>query len=187
MSITNVERSFGELLAAFGDLVVARTRGAPVDPTGGSTRALARRYGARRRAFDGALDGVTVREAGAGGDAFALANMRATLPWLDELEPTPGARPTAGGATDEEPAVARARASLYRRYGEAAASLRFGGETIDRPTALNRLATEEDPAARRELFEALGPVWHVVDGDGGEGSPYRRLLRASAAGGGSST
>jgi hypothetical protein len=44
MSITNVERSFGELLAAFGDLVVARTRGAPVDAAGGSTRTLARRY-----------------------------------------------------------------------------------------------------------------------------------------------
>ena len=58
MSITNVERSFGELLAAFGDLVVARTRGAPVDAAGGSTRTLARRYRARRRAFDRALDAV---------------------------------------------------------------------------------------------------------------------------------
>jgi hypothetical protein len=182
MGIEAVERSFGELLAAFGDLVVARTRGAPVDPAGGSTRALARRYRARRRAFDRALDEVRARDVGAlGGDAQALANMRATLPWLDELEPTPGARPTAGGATDEDPAVVRARASLYRRYGEAAASLRVGGETIDRPTALNRLATEKDPAARRALFEALAPVWRVVDGDGGDASPYRRLLRASAA------
>ena len=179
MSITNVERSFGELLAAFGDLVVARTRGAPVDPAGGTTRALARRYRARRRGFDQGLDGVA--GAGAAGDVRALANMRATLPWLDELEPTPGARPTEGGATDEEPAVARARAALYRRYGKAAESLRFGGVTIDRPTVLGRLATEEDPGARRALFEALAPVWRVVDGDGGDASPYRRLLRASAA------
>ena len=36
-------------------------------------------------------------------------------------------------------------------------------------------------SARRTLFEALAPVWRVVDGDGDEGSPYRRLLRASAA------
>src|SRR5258705_11103636 len=99
MSITNVERSFGELLAAFGDLVVARTRGAPVDPASGTTRALARRYRARRRTFDGALDGVAGGEA-APGDAQAIANMRATLPWLDEREPTPGARPTAGGRAD---------------------------------------------------------------------------------------
>jgi hypothetical protein len=180
MGIEPVERSFGELLAAFGDLVVARTRGAPVDPAGGSTRALARRYRARRHAFDRALDAVA-SGTGEGEDARAVANMRATLPWLDELEPTPGARPTEGGATDEEPAVARSRGALYRRYGVAAAALRFGGETIDRPTAMGRLATEQDPAARRALFEALAPVWRVVDGDGDNGSPYRRLLRASAA------
>src|SRR6476661_8595538 len=110
MSITNVERSFGELLAAFGDLVVARTRGAPIDVAGGSTRTLARRYRSRRRAFDRALDAVSGVSARAGGrandDVRALANMRATLPWLDELEATPGARPTEGAATDEDPAVA---------------------------------------------------------------------------------
>ena len=185
MSITNVERSFGELLAAFGDLVVARTRGAPLDAAGGSTRTLARRYRARRREFDRALHAIAASAVGRGGgvddDARALANMRATLPWLDELEATRGAQPTEGGATDEDPAVARARTRLYRRYGQAAGSLRFGEETIDRLTVLGRLATEDDPGARRTLFEALGPVWRVVDGDGGVGSPYRRLLRASAA------
>src|SRR6476469_98306 len=98
MSITNVERSFGELLAAFGDLVVARTRGAPVDGASGSTPTLARRYRARRRAFDRALDAVA--SGGGDDDVRALANMRATLPWLDELEPTPGARPTEGGTSD---------------------------------------------------------------------------------------
>jgi hypothetical protein len=181
MSITNVERSFGELLAAFGDLVVARTRGAPTDPAGGTTRALARGYRARRRAFDRALDGVAGSDVVAGDDARALANMRATLPWLDELEPTPGARSTVAGSTDEAPGVARARAALYRRYGEAAESIQFGGERIDRLTVLGRLATEEDPSARRALFESLARVWQVVDGDGGDASPYRRLLRASAA------
>ena len=77
--------------------------------------------------------------------------------------------------------MARARASLYRRYGEAAESIRFGGEKIDRLSVLGRLATEEDALARRALFESLAPVWRVVDGDGGDASPYRRLLRASAA------
>jgi hypothetical protein len=179
MSITNVERSFGELLASFGDVVVARTRGGPIDPAGGSTRALARRYRARRRAFDHELDGLGGM--GTGDDARALANMRATLPWLDELEPTPGARTTAGGSTDEDPAIVRARAALYRRYGEAAESILSRGEKIDRLTVLGRLATEEDAHARRTLFESLTPVWRVVDGDGGDASPYRRLLRASAA------
>ena len=181
MAVAGVERSFGELLAAFGDLVVARTRGAPADPRGGSIVALARRYRARRRAFDGALDGIDGIARLAEDDARAVANMRATMPWLDELEPTPGSHPTTGGATDEDPAVARARAALYRRYGEAGDAIRIGRETIDRPTALNRLATEPDPAVRRALFEAMAPVWRTVDGDGGPASPYRRLLLASAA------
>src|SRR6185312_15506657 len=52
---------------------------------------------------------------------------------------------------------------------------------IDRLTVLGRLATEPDAQARRTLFESLAPVWRVVDGDGRDASPYRRLLRASAA------
>ncbi len=178
MDLAAVERSFGELLAAFGDLVVARTRGAPVDAPAGSTAALVRRYRARRRAFEGRLEAV---EGGASGaDARAVANMRGVLPWLDELEPTPGARAIPGGATDDDPAIARARARLYREFGAASESIRFGAETIDRVTAMARLATEPDPDRRRTLFEAMTPIWRAVDGDGGEGSPYRHLLRSSA-------
>jgi hypothetical protein len=47
-----VEDAFASLLAAFGDLLVARTRGEPAEPRLGSTRALARRYRNRRRAFE---------------------------------------------------------------------------------------------------------------------------------------
>jgi hypothetical protein len=199
-----VERSFGELLAAFGDLVVARTRGAPADPSRGSTRTLVRRYRARRRAFDAALGGLAAGSS-AGDDARALANMRASLEWLDEAEPMPRVRPAgvggargggaggggagggsaassvdAGQADGDDPAVVRARAALYRRYGEAAGAVRFGSVTLDRPTVLARLATEPDAIVRRTLFEALAPVWRTVDGDGNDASPYRWLLRASA-------
>jgi hypothetical protein len=179
MDVAAVERSFGELLATFGDLVVARTRGAPADPSVGSSASLARPYRARRRALDGALEGVGA--AGTGDDGRAVANMRATIAWLDSLEPTPGARPTEGGATDDDPAIARARARLYRTFGQASEAIRVGTETIDRLTAMGRLATEPDPPARRTIFEAMAPVWHTVDGDGGDASPYRRLLRSSAA------
>ncbi len=179
MGIETVERSFAELLAALGDLVVAHTRGEPADPAAGSARALARRYRARRRAFDAVLDGARGSvgvEAGR-----ALANMRGALPWLDELEPTPGARPTPGGPSDEDPAIVALRAGLYRRYGRAAGAIRVGSETIDRPTVLARLATERDVTVRRRMFEAMIPLWRVVDGDGRDASPYRRLLRSSAA------
>jgi hypothetical protein len=185
MDIAAVEQSFGELLAALGDIVVARTRGAPADPAHGSTTALARRYRRRRRAFAALLAGVDDRALDAE-DAGALANIRGSLEWIDPMEPTPGlpttgsARPPAGAPAGEEPAVARARAALVRRYGEAASSVRVGTETLHRLTVLARLGTEPDPAARRRLFEALAPVWRVVDGDGPDASPYRRLLHSSA-------
>ena len=178
MDVESVERSFGELLASLGDLVVARTRGEPAVPASGSMRALARRYRARRRAFDRALAGVG--GSAAGDDGRAIANMRGALEWLDDLEPTPGLPRVGGGVVSEEPAIARARAALYRRYGEATAGSRVEGETVDRLTILTRLATEPDGTARRSLFEALSPIWRVVDGDGDDHSPYRRLLRSSA-------
>ena len=181
MDIAAVERSFGELLAALGDIVVARSRGEPADPAAGSTLALARRYRARRRAFDGAIDGVDVTDLTTGDDARAMANMRGLLEWLDEVEPTPGVRPPDGGPVGESPAIERTRAALYRRFGEAAASARVGNETFDRLAILSRLSIEHDAAVRRRLFEALSPVWEVVDGDGSDASPYVHLLTSSAA------
>jgi hypothetical protein len=181
MEVALVERSFGELLAAFGDLVVARSRGAPADPSRGSTKALVRRYRTRRRAFQTALDGLAIPVAGPGDDARAVANMRASLDWLDEAEPVPPRRTEPGGdGGDPEAVVVRARAALYRRYAKAADAIRVGAATLDRPTVLARLATEPDSTARRTLFEALAPVWRAVDGDADEASPYRRLLRSSA-------
>ncbi len=182
MDIEVAEQAYGALLAAFGDLVVARTRGAPA-AGGGSARALARRYRTQRRAIDGILDDLAATRPGRRSveDDRAIENMRATLAWLDGLEPTPGTQPLAGGVTDEDPAVARARARLFRRYGEGAANVRFDGVTLDRSTILGRLATEPDAETRRALFLAMEPIWRTVDGDGGQASPYRRLIRASAA------
>jgi hypothetical protein len=108
--------------------------------------------------------------------------MRAMLAWLDELEPTPGATPVdPGSLVDGDPAVARARADVYGRFGTVAGAVRVGSETLDRPTVLARLATEPDGAERRRLFLALEPVWRTVDGDGSASSPYQRLLASSAA------
>ncbi len=179
MDVASVERSFAELLAAAGDVVVAESRGDLPGSARGSALALTRRYRSRRRAFD---DGLLTLATGrfTGEDARVAANMREVLEWLDELHPTPGARPVSGDQARERSAVARARSTLYRRYGEAARSIRLGPETLDRLTVLARLAKEPDPATRRRLFEAMEPLWRAVDGDGGAASPYRRLLRPSA-------
>jgi hypothetical protein len=182
MGLAEVERSYGELLAAFGDLMVARSRGVPAHPPGASLTTVVRRYRTRRRAFGVAFGGLADPRGDAADDRRAWANMRATLAWLDELEPTPGApSPEPGSLVDDEPAATRARATLYRRYGAGAGAVAFGSETLDRPTILARLATEPDAAERRRLFMALEPLWRTVDGDGEQSSPYRHLLRSSAA------
>jgi hypothetical protein len=180
MDIAAVEQSFAGLLAAFGDLVVVRSRGGPGEPAAGSTSAVVRRFRARRRAFGAALDALPASSPGHE-DERAVANMRGVLAWLDDAEPTPGVRPATSAASAEEPAIRRLRARVTRRYGAAAASVPFGPERLDRLTVLARLATEPDPVVRRALFLSFEQLWRAVDGDGDGASPYRTLLRSSAA------
>jgi hypothetical protein len=179
MGIESAERSFAELLAAFGDLVVARSRGAHASWRGASAQTLVRRYRARRRAIDADLDRLPDELSSE--DRRAVANMRGRLSWLDQHEPTPGARPIPGSTSDEDRTIAVARATMYRRFGEVAGAIPVGSKTLDLPTIVARLATETDAGARRTMFEALLPLWRTVDGDGDDASPYLRLLRASAA------
>jgi hypothetical protein len=70
---------------------------------------------------------------------------------------------------------------LERAYTDATGRLEVGGEQVTRLSILGRLATTPDEDRRHELFLALSPLWRAVDGDGGEGSPYRALIERSAA------
>jgi hypothetical protein len=179
MDLAAVEHAYGELLAAFGDLVVAETRGEPVDPSDGSIATLRRRYRSGRRRVEAALAALPATDDSAAlDDVRAVEVMRGVLPWFDEIEPPPARRsrlvPDAPTATVGV-AETRARAALYRRFGEAAASIPFGHEELDRLTVLGRLATEPDRDVRRALFASLEGVWRAVDGDGGHRSPLQRL------------
>ena len=97
-------------------------------------------------------------------------------------------------AAGEDPAVARARAALIRRYGEAASSIRVGAETLHRLTVLARLGTEPDPrrgaaCSRRSLpcgassmataatRVRIGASSAPAPSDGG--APARRSMRTS--------
>lgn len=116
-------------------------------------------------------------------DARAVAAMRRSLGLYDAgsartgparaFECTDAQRPDADEAT--------LRASLEACFAEFGGSMRFEDRTIDRGMALQRLHLLDDPARRRALFAAFGPLWQAVHGDGTDQSPYRRLLRLTAA------
>ena len=164
-----LEAEFADLRDRFGALVVARHRGKDV-------AADERAYATARLAIAGNLGDRDLPDA----DPDAIASIRSTLTWMDEFEPVAGLA-DAGVEAVEDEATATLRRATVDAYGDASAAIRVGSEEIDRLTAFGRLATEPDPATRRAIFEALGPVWAVVDGDRGESSPYRTLLGASAA------
>ena len=166
----DLERSFLALRDAFGALVVARHRGEDVS-------AMDRAYGAKRRAFAATLAARSVPSAD---EVPLIESIESALEWMDEFEGVDGLA-EAGGPVVEPPGVAQLRRHTFRAFGEAGDAIRVGTETIDRLTALGRLATEPDGERRRTIFGALEPVWRTVDGDGGASSPYRTLVRSSAA------
>ena len=163
-----LETEFGVLRDAFGALVVARHRGENVS-------AMELAYGERRVAFAALL----AARGAALPERPLLDSIASALSWMDEMEPVD--EPTGEGAfLVEEPDVAELRRRTFQRFGAAAAALQVGSQTMDRLTAQSRLATEPDPERRRAVFDAMEPIWRTVD-DGGPSSPFRTLLRSSAA------
>jgi hypothetical protein len=128
-------------------------------------------------------------------DARALDLMRRALP--RDLGPLAlpvlaTAMPGAGAASESGPApdcaydpevISRVpggrdslRARMYACYGWAQSHVTDGDDTLDRLTILGALGHTDDAARRRALFLRLASVWRSVNGDGGDASPYRRLI-----------
>jgi hypothetical protein len=162
-----LEADWADLLLAYGHRLVADSRGEHL---------AADAYPARRLAFGAALDAFP-RDGIAGVEAAGLATIESALDYLDDTVAVDGAD-RGRLPTGELHALQRA---TYDAYGTASADVRVGGRTIDRLSAMQLQASADDPAVRREAFEAMAPMWHAVDGSGGEDSPYRRIVRASAA------
>jgi len=166
-------------------LDVARARGEPADTialeaAAASTEAATRAaLAALDEAGDVGDDDTRVVAAIREGVARALA-ADAGLPVAPEI-----ARDACDDDDAWRPLLETGGESLRRRldacYGAVAGSLAVGDETTTRPRILARLATTAEEDARRALFLALEPLWRVVDGDGGAHSPYRVLVRDSAA------
>jgi hypothetical protein len=70
---------------------------------------------------------------------------------------------------------------IYTCFSEAAHSLSFDGEPMDRLTIFGRLPLTDEPSRRESLWRAMAPIWASVNGDNGEQSPYRTLIRLNAA------
>ena len=186
----DAERLYQQVRELRDEIDVTRSRGAETTPQGVPIASLVARYSTARAELvpalaDGAFPSAT------GSDARALAIMRRTLatelveeePALTpaDAEPTPDCRydpeRVASGPDGEEALSGR----IYACFSQAAGSLWFDGEELDRLTIFGRLPLTDEPSRREALWRALAPLWESVDGDGAGPSPYRTLVRARAA------
>jgi hypothetical protein len=194
-AVAAVERAAAVYRDAWGAWMVSHHRGAPPGRIADGLPGLASRLVQARRDLAAALRGIPDRVTAR--DAAALRCLRSAVEdldaWAPALDGWAGSADGVGSADDApapaeeaEPAtepveVAALRRAVFDAWGETMAAIDDRGESIDRLTATARLARLEDPAERRRLFLAMEPGWRCVDGDGGAGSPYRRLVESSAA------
>jgi hypothetical protein len=113
-------------------------------------------------------------------DARAVQVMRSAV---EESAATPESLAPAGHCQDAQrpglPLQALQQA-LYACFAELADHLQFESTTVTRVAAFELLTRIEEPRRREALFRAFVPLWQALNGDGGEGSPYRRMIRLAA-------
>ncbi len=186
-AVSDLEQAFSALRDGADDIALRQARGEA------GQEALLAGWRAARAEVLKRLAAVTGSSATSltAEDRAATAEVERALASELRQEPGPGAPAGSTPACDYDAAgLARQggaeglAARIYACYGQAAASLVFEGRSLDRLTILGELGTTTDPERRRGLFLALQPVWRSVNGDGGPGSPFRRLLALRAAGAG---
>jgi hypothetical protein len=160
-------------------------------PEGSSLSEITARYGEARRSLAEAL-GAEFPASLSPEDRLALEIMRGSLDKdLREPDAPAAATPAPDRGADcayDAQVLSRGDGGLktltermYDCFGRAAGRLPFEGKTLDRLTIMSSLVVTDDADRRRRLFLALEPVWRAVNGDGGDGSPYRRLIHLAAA------
>jgi hypothetical protein len=176
VSVGDAERAFLDLRDADDRARIAEARGLD-EIDGASLAAFRARIGLRRDVVTRDLSALSRTPLGPE-DERAVDAMRRFL--ADSSQAQPPVAPSCAAETAPEP-FEHLSARLYVCFGEAAGAIDFGGERLDRLTVLDRLAREGSEARRKALFLALAPLYRAVNGDDGPKSPYRRLIRLSAA------
>jgi len=181
--IARLESAYLDLRDLRDQLGVTRSQGASVSPRGipidslvaGAERArervlvlLKRVPGRGLSTKDSAALGYLRRQVIALGRA-ADANEEAAAGPGDCRE----ADPAALGSVQLDSLTGR----TFACYGAAARRIIIADDTLDRLSILGLLGRTDDAERRRRLFLALDPVWRSVNGDDGDGSPYRAMVR----------
>ncbi len=182
-SLARLERAWLELRTLDDQLRLTRNLGATVSPRGVPADSLAARI-ARANARVHALAGQVTQQKLNAADAHSFASLGEQLAGLDaELaaRPAPAADPS-DCADPFPPALRRGpldsiTARTFACYGAAARRIIVDQDTLDWLSILGLLGRTESPERRRRLFLALAPVWQSVNGDDGENSPYRAMVR----------
>ncbi|MFO1406751.1 MAG: hypothetical protein U1F08_04355 [Steroidobacteraceae bacterium] len=179
--ITAAEASFLDYLDAVGAQGVVDSGYAPTfDGLDGA--AWSRVAAERRGQLDVRLDAAGRSSLGRD-DERALGAMRHTLVALASEGPAEsgGRAPACADATRPDAGYDRLRAALVDCFVQHGNAMSYDGRTIDRGTALQLLHVEDAADRRRAIFTAFGPLWASIAGDGGPGSPYRRLVALASA------
>jgi hypothetical protein len=151
---------------------------------GRDRRGWQRLYGQKRGEFLELLAKLP-KQGLAESDARAIAVMRTRI----ENSPTnleharhslkPAGRCDEAGRNDLD--FGALRGTLYACFDEIGNQIEFEGGRLTRVSALDRLASIEEPARRKTLFLAFAPLWQAVNRSNQPDSPYRRLMGLAAA------
>jgi hypothetical protein len=134
----------------------------------------------RRAVLDAALS-TLAPAALATDDRGALEAMQRSLSALDADTATDATQRSCRDAGRTDLDFRSLRSALVECFVEHGNHLQFEGRDIDRGTALQLLHVLDEPARRKAVFDAFGPLWSALDGRGGRGSPYRRMIAMAAA------
>jgi len=187
VTVGGVEATYQEARGLKDTIKATRARNANAAPDGTSLVELVRRYGETRTALVrdlGRIDPSALGEE----DRHAFEVMQ-RAPGIDlgEEKPPPDAPAAAKPDCAYDPAAVAKEGfdplseRIYACYGQATENLIFEGKTLDRLTVFSLLPITGDRDRRRGLFLSMEPIWKAVNGDGGPGSPWRTLVRLSAA------